>query len=141
MTVPCATCGKPIDARHSKRKYCDDRCRKNKGKADVVELTPPADTTETPDAPPAKDREPGPVEAATAAELEEAGKLGSALGQACIVLARRLDLSTFENGGALSALTARLEATLATVTKGTGKRTAPQSLRDELAERRAAHGA
>lgn len=137
MTIVCATCKDPFEARSAKATYCSDRCRKNKGKADVVELTPPAATSETP----STDREPGPVEAATAAELEEARKLESALGQACIVLARRLDLSTFENGGALATLTARLEATLATVTKGTGKKTSPQTLRDELAERRAAHGA
>ena len=139
MTIPCATCGKDIDARHSKRKYCDDRCRKNKGKADVVELAPPTSAVDA--TMPTNDRGPGPVEAATAAELTEASKLESAVGQACIVLARRLDASMFENGGALATLTARLETTLATLTKGAGRKTSPQSLRDELAERRAAHGA
>ena len=137
MTVVCATCKDPFEAMRASATYCSDRCRKRKGKADVVDL-PAADAeAETPSSAP----EPGPVEAATAAELTEAGKFESALGQACIVLARRLDSSTFENGGALATLAARLETTLATLTKGAGKKTSPQGLRDEVAERRAARGA
>lgn len=133
MTVVCATCKDSFEARHPKARYCSDRCRKNKGKAEVVEL--PAATADEPG--PKR----GPVETATVAELTEAGRLESALGQTCIVLARRLDNSIMDTGSAVSSMAARLEAMLATATKGAGKKTAPNALRDELAERRAAHGA
>lgn len=124
MDVTC-TCGTVFQARSAKARYCSDRCRKRKGKADaVVELL--ALTAD----------EPGPVAEATARELIEAGRLDTALGQACMAMAHRLDRPGVDTGSALAAVAARLEGLLASATKGVGKPTAPQMLRDELAERR-----
>lgn len=127
MDVTC-TCGTVFQARSAKARYCSDRCRKRKSKADVVELASTSTTL-------------GPVAAAARRELEGAGRLDTALGQACMALAGRLDLPGVDTGSALAAVAARLELMLASATKGTGKPTAPQQLQDELAERRARHGA
>lgn len=81
----------------------------------------------------------GSVATATARELTEVGRLDSALGQVCMTMAHRLDQPGVDTGSALAAVAARLELLLAAATKGAGKPTAPQQLRDELAERRAKH--
>lgn len=132
MDVTC-TCGTVFPARSSKARYCSDRCRKRKNKADdladLVSLTP------------APDAGVGSVERATAAELVEVGRLDSVLGQTCLVLARRLDSPGLDTGSAISAVAARLEATLAAAKKGAGALPAPQQLQDEVAARRARHGA
>lgn len=129
MKVTC-TCGTEFEARSAKARYCSDRCRKRKGKADaqVVGLPPPA-----PDL--------GPVTVATIAELRDAGRFETALGQACIALAHRLDHPGLDTGSAVASVAGRLETMLTTATKGTAKATSPQQLRDELAARRAKHGA
>lgn len=129
MDVTCS-CGTVFHARSAKARYCSDRCRKRKGKAEVIALS---SSSLTPD-------ELGAVAKATARELTEAGRLDSALGQACMAMARRLDRPGVDTGSALAAVAARLESLLATATKGAGKPTAPQQLRDELADRRAKHG-
>ena len=128
MDVTCP-CGKTFEARSSKARYCSDRCRKRKVKAEVIELLTSS----------VGDDSAGSVATATARELTEAGRLDTALGQACMALARRLDMPGVDTGSALAAVAARLESMLATATKGAGKPTAPQQLRDELADRRAKH--
>jgi hypothetical protein len=55
-------------------------------------------------------------------------------------MARRLDMPGVDTGSALAAVAARLEGLLTSATRGAGKPTAPQQLRDELADRRAKHG-
>ena len=62
------------------------------------------------------------------------------MGQAALVLARRLDDPGLDTGSAVAAVARQLEAVLATATKGAASSTAPDQLRDELAERRAKHG-
>jgi hypothetical protein len=89
----------------------------------------------------APERRVGGVERTTAKELEAAGRLDTPAGQMCLVLARRIDSPGLDTGSAVSTMVARLEALLATATKGVGKATAPQQLQDELAARRASHGA
>jgi len=80
---------------------------------------------------------PGSVETATVTELTAADRLDSALGQTCLALARRLDAPGVDTGSALAAVAARLDDLLTKVTKGAGRATAPQQLRDELEQRRA----
>jgi hypothetical protein len=127
MDVTC-TCGTTFQARSAKARYCSDRCRKRKNQAAVIELA----TTNQP--------QQGPVAAATERELTVAGRLDTALGQACMAMANRLDRPGVDTGSALAAVASRLESLLASATKGAGKPTSPQQLRDELAERRAKHG-
>jgi hypothetical protein len=132
MDVTCS-CGTTFQAKSPRARYCSDRCRKRRqrGGADVVELkTEPAANEERPL---------GPVAAATSRELTEAGRLDSALGQACMAMAHRLDRPGVDTGSALASVAARLESLLTAATKGVAKATSPQQLRDELAERRARH--
>ncbi len=60
------------------------------------------------------------------------------MGQAALVLARRLDADV-DTGSALAAVVKQLQTTLDEVLRGS-RHTAPDLLRDELARRRAAHG-
>jgi hypothetical protein len=138
MDVTCP-CGTTFKAKSPRAKYCPgkpcaERYRKRRqrgGGADVVvELTQVVGDT------PAL----GSVAAATERELTEAGRLETALGQACMAMANRLDRPGVDTGSALAAVASRLESLLASATKGAGKPTSPQQLRDELAERRAKHG-
>jgi hypothetical protein len=130
MDVTCV-CGTVFQARNPRAKFCSDRCRKRRQRGgDVITLPDPAT-----DQPPQ-----GSVATATERELTEAGRLETALGQACMAMANRLDRPGVDTGSALAAVASRLESLLASATKGAGKPTSPQQLRDELAERRAKHG-
>jgi len=132
MDVTCP-CGTAFQAKSSRARYCSDRCRKRRQRGGSVVELPAAEVDEQDSI--------GPVAKATASELDEAGRLDSALGQTCMALARRLDRPGVDTGSAIAAVAARLEALLTAATKGAGKATAPQQLRDELAERRVKHGA
>ena len=129
MNVTC-TCGTAFEARDKRAKYCSDRCRKRAQRGgQVVDLpTEPRETS----------RQCGEVEKATRKELESAGRLDTALGQACLTLARRLDWPGVDTGSALSSVAGRLEDLLAKATKGAAG-TATQQYQDELAARRARH--
>lgn len=73
-------------------------------------------------------------------ELEEAGRLDTALGQAALGLAALLDAG--EGGSAAAALTREFRATRAEALQGAGALASPlDKARDELAKRRAARGA
>jgi hypothetical protein len=129
VEVTC-TCGKTFEARHPKARYCSDRCRKRKGKAEAT-------VTQLPTSEPVSTG----VEAATTKALTDVSRLDSPLGQACLVLARRLDRPGLDTGSAVAAVAKQLEAMLASATRGAGGLTSPQQLQDELAERRRKHGA
>jgi hypothetical protein len=131
LDVTC-TCGAVFQAMSPKARYCSDRCRKRKRKTDdlasVTQMLADAGVI-------------GAVEAAASTELESVGRLGSTLGQACVVLARRLDSPGLDTGSAMAAVASRLESMMAAATRGAGAVSAPQALRDELASRRQKHGA
>ena len=102
MDATCAVCGTTFPARSAKARYCSDRCRKRKDKAaEVVELTASAQPDEPTD-------RLGPVTLMTIKELQEAGRFETALGQACIALAHRMDRPGLDTGSALAAVAARL---------------------------------
>ena len=122
VTCPC---GVEFEAKHPRAKYHSDACRKRASRTKAAE---PA-TTEAP-------ADAGPVESATRADLVTAGKLATTLGQACVVLARRLDRPHMETGSGLASLASGLAKTLAMATKGSAKRSSPAQLRDQVAERR-----
>lgn len=128
MDVTCP-CGTTFQARSAKARYCSDRCRKRKGKADAVVV----------EIPEAKRSGGMSVEVATESALVAAGRLDTPLGQTCMVLARRLDSPALDTGSAVASVAKQLEAMLASATKGATAATAPDQLRDELAERRARH--
>lgn len=133
MDVTCP-CGTTFTAKSLRARYCSDRCRKRRQRGGAVVELP---TVTEDEAPPVTVG----VLAATTRELTEAGRLDTALGQACLALARRLDLPGVDTGSAMASVAARLEDLLAKATKGAGKATSPGQMADELAERRAKHGA
>lgn len=131
MNVTC-TCGTVFQARSAKARYCSDRCRKRKGKADALGDVAPL-VAPSPGG--------GAVELAVRGDLEAADRLETPLGQAALTLARRLDNPGLDTGSAMAAVAKQLEAVLASATKGAAKATAPELLQDELSERRRSRGA
>lgn len=135
MDVSCVVCGETFTARDRRARYCSDRCRKRKARgAEVVPL--PAAETDKPGEPPR-----GPCYEATLRTLTDADRHDTPLGVAALVLAQRIDNPGMDTGSALASVVGRLEVTLAAAMKGAGAATAPGQLKDELAARRAAHGA
>lgn len=131
MVVTC-TCGAEFQAKDPRARYCSDRCRKRvqRSGATVIDLpTPPAPTA------------PLGVESSTLAALDAAGRTDTPMGQAALVLARRLDAPGLDMGSAVAAVTRQLSLTLTEALRGAGRASGPQVLSDELAARRVAHGA
>lgn len=136
MDVTCP-CGTTFQAKSARAKYCSDRCRKRSQRSGEVVPLPTTTTAAGPEpAPPM-----GPVLASTIKDLTDAGRLDTTLGQVCLALARRVDSPGMDTGSSFRSVVQELKVTLAEATRGTGKATAPQQLQDELAARRAAHGA
>lgn len=130
MDRPCDVCGDIYDAKRPNSKYCGDTCRKRAQRgavaADAAEQVP----TLVPDL------EPGPVETALLAELTAIERQATALGQAALALARRVDIGR-DTGAGLAALVKQLEATRTAATANVKSAASPLDLmRDELAERR-----
>ena len=128
---PCASCGKPFEGVRSTARYCSGACRKRAQRgAKVSQIRP--DVTEA--------GETGLV-AAVKRELTEADRLETALGQATVRLAERID-SGADTGSAVASLTRELRATLEAATAGARVAASPLAqMRDELAERRRARSA
>lgn len=135
MERSCDVCGEPYQAKRATSRYCSTRCRTRSSRGQVVPLT------QAQNAATEAIIQAGAVEHSTISALEDVGRLDTPLGQACIVLARRLDQPGVDTGSALASVAGRLESLLASATKGAGAATAPQQLRDQLAERRRKHGA
>jgi hypothetical protein len=128
----CALCKKPFSAQRSSAKYCSGSCRARWAQG---ERPTPDDETSS------GGLSLGAVAAATSRELSDAERLDTALGQAALRLAERLD-SGRETGAAAAAVTRELRATLADALKGATRVQSPvEAARDELARRRAARGA
>ena len=137
MDRPCDACGTTYTAKRAASKFCSARCRtrasrgQQVGELVALPATPAAPEPETA----------GAVERATTVALVEADRIDSPLGQVALALARRIDQPGIDTGSAVAALARQLEATLTAATRGAVAATSPQQLRDELAQRRAAHGA
>ena len=127
MERSCDICGGAYEAKRPNSKYCGDTCRKRASRGAV-----PAD--EVPTLVP--DLEVGPVESALLAELTEVERTKTALGQAALALARRVDIGR-DTGAGLASLVKQLEATAKAATANVKSDASPLDLmRDELAERR-----
>ena len=109
MRRPCDRCGREYDAERPSSRYCTDKCRVEASRARrrglpvsvmaaVTELEPPIQA-------------PSGLVSSTSAQLEAAGRLGSPMGQAALVLAARIE-SGHEHGSAVAALTRELRSTL-----------------------------
>jgi hypothetical protein len=119
-------CGAEFEAKRAAAKYCSERCKKRAQRR-------PGGTTKVVTLPPAAPASTGSLAAATQAELDRAGRLASAVGQAALALARRIDASHGETGSALAALVREHRATLAEAVKDVEVAADPL---DELRNRR-----
>lgn len=106
MRKSCESCGSGFEAKRAAARYCSARCRQRAHRkpapdagAEVAAL-PAEAATES-------------LARATRAELEAANRLHTAIGQAALVLARRIDSAGAETGSSLAALTREHRATLA----------------------------
>jgi hypothetical protein len=129
----CEVCPTEFEAKRASAKYCSERCKKRAqrrpGGVKAAKVLPlPAEPTSEP-APALT----GSVAAATIAELEAAGRLDTATGQAAVALARRIDAAGAETGSSLAAVARQHMATLAEAVKNASVAADPL---DELRMRR-----
>lgn len=123
----CAWCTKALTSTNPRARYCNSSCRANATVArkngtappSVVRLAPPVSTG------------PGSCRAATLAELSSAGCADTAIGQAALALAARID-KNLDTGSSLATAVKQLAASLAEATKGA----AAASVADQLRARR-----
>jgi len=121
----CDACGAEYEARRSTSRFCSSSCRVRNHEAPrpLASTSPPA----------VPQTVPGLLESATRAELVEAGRLDTSLGQAAILVARRLDAAVREPGMGMAALVREHRVTLAEAVKGAQAAANPL---DELRARR-----
>ena len=122
MEVICATCEQPFAAKRSTATYCSTQCRVRAHRtkppalpaavqaAAAKKKTQPQGRGKAP--PPDHPDEPDSVVDAVRAELEKADRIGTVMGQAALVLARRVDNSSMDTGSAVSSLVKQLSTTL-----------------------------
>lgn len=122
MTRTCAGCSSSFEGR-SDAKWCSEKCRKKAARGRVITL---GGNPASPDA------FTGRVHAQAVKDLTEAGRLDTVLGQACLVLAARIDQNA-DTGTALAGAIKQLEASMASALKGAAVAASPL---DELRARR-----
>ena len=121
MVVTCVECGAEFDAIRSSATLCSARCRQRVSRrarkeagpqGNVVPIGAPRKSGSKP-AMPAEVGQPLSVESRTLRELGDAAD--TALGQACLLIARRLDDRVDASGAAVSSLVGRLERLLESI--------------------------
>lgn len=138
MERSCGSCGKPLVSENPRARYCGVTCRANASKrrsAGVQVLRASVGAPASRSTAPLEgqaDGADGPVAARTRRELAEAGREDSALGQAALVMAWRLDQRA-DTASAMAAGLKQLEATLSSAVRGA---TVVSSPLDELRARR-----
>lgn len=130
MRKSCVVCGTEFEAKRSAAKYCGARCRQRahrrpEAASDAKVLALSAEL--------ASETSAGGTAAATAVELERAGRLETALGQLALALARRIDAGDAETGSSLAALARQHRETLAEAVRDAQQAVDPL---DELRKRR-----
>jgi hypothetical protein len=135
----CEVCPTEFQAKRASAKYCSERCKKRAQrrpggvKAAKVLPLPAEPTSEPADGQVIKPSVDGPLTAATTAELQDAGRFETAVGQAALALARRIDHGLAETGSALAAMVREHRATLTEAVRDAKKAADPL---DELRARR-----
>jgi hypothetical protein len=112
----CEVCPTEFEAKRASAKYCSERCKKRAQRRPGG--TTAAKVLPLPAEPASEPALGGSVAAATFAELESAGRLGTAVGQAALALARRIDAAGAETGSSLAAVARQHLVTLAEAVKG-----------------------
>lgn len=130
----CEVCGETFEAKRKTARFCSDRCRMRAHRR-------PAETEQTPPVtPPVASPDRGGLQndaaslaQAAQTELQAAGRETTAVGQAVLALARRIDANTSETGSSLAAMVREFRAAHADALKGAGETGDPV---DELKARR-----
>ena len=119
----CGACTQRLTSTNPRTRYCDSKCRANAAKRRakgvpeaIVTVLPTAHAEEVDDQAPEEPRG-GPVFTATLAELVDAERAATALGQSALALARRIDLGV-DTGSGLASAVKTLAETLAAATRG-----------------------
>lgn len=141
MDRACDVCGITYTAKRASSRYCSPRCKTRAHRAsDAVKAQPTSKAQPRPEAPVVPIPTPEPAEAlavsvaeSTRRALVELGRLESPLGQATMVLARRLDNPGSDTGAGLASLAKQYQATFAVATEGAKVEEDPL---DELRARR-----
>lgn len=127
-------CGRKFEAKTERRRFYEASCRvrASRGGGAVVDIT-----TAKPASAAASESTPAVAEltgvhGATFKELEKAERIGTAYGQAALVLAKRIDAGR-DTGSAMATMTRQLRETLAEALKGARRE---GSKLDELTEKR-----
>ena len=123
MQRACDSCGQQYETKRATSRFCGERCKKRAQRGHVIDMrdTRPATPVVTG------------LTAATRSELEEAGRAETALGQAALALAARIE-SGADTGSAVASLTREGRATLEAATANAARAASPL---DELRSRRA----
>jgi hypothetical protein len=118
MDRACDVCGTPYPAQRASSRYCSERCKKRAQRAPATQRSgkrrqarPNAAVVPMP----RPDVTAGVAES-TRRKLDEMGRLDTPLGQATMVLARRLDAPGGDTGAGLASLAKQLAAMLAAAT-------------------------
>jgi hypothetical protein len=118
MERPCDVCGTTYTATRASSRYCSERCKKRAQRAPATQRSdkrrqarPNAAVVPMPQ----PDVTAGVAES-TRRKLDEMGRLDTPLGQATMVLARRLDRPSGDTGAGLASLAKQLAAMLAAAT-------------------------
>ena len=131
MKRPCDSCSRAYEALRPWSRFCGPTCRSRASR-----VAPWAPHVLPPPAPGG-----GRLVRAVLAELEEAGRLESALSQTALTLARRIEESR-DTGSAMASLNRELRVTLEAAVAGARVPASPMTqMRDDLAERRRTRGA
>ena len=120
MQRKCAGCGDTFEAKRSTAKYCGGTCRQRGNRRQEPEAASEVDWTAFP------------LVAATAAELEAAGRLDTSLGQQALTVALKV-CSPFETGSGVASASKELRAIMAAALDGANIAADPL---DELRARR-----
>ena len=116
MERSCDVCRVSYEAERSTSKFCSADCRKRSARGSI---TPPLSTVDAVagDVDEVGARVPTLV-STTRSELTAAGRLNSSLGQAAMLLARRLESEEVDTGSSIAALVREHRAALAEATAG-----------------------
>lgn len=113
----CPVCGGEVASENKRALYCGNTCRAKASTARNLGLPAPAPRSLTVVAVEERPTGPDSVASAVRAELADADRLDTALGQAALVLAERID-ANLDTGSALAAAVKQLGVTLAVATAG-----------------------
>ena len=121
MDRPCDVCGTAYTAQRSTSRFCSQRCKRRAHRGAPTKL-PPETLPVVPDVVPLPQPESaglaGGVAESTRVKLVALDRLDSPLGQAAMVLARRLDNPGMDTGSSIASVARQYQLTMEAATEG-----------------------